>query len=88
MSLRSHSATGELRTLDAGLAPGIANPAPYAQHWAHQAAYMSYTLIPQSGFNSSPLGELGWMHFSITLWLPSGWKLPSGVSGASAACPQ
>ena len=88
LSLRDHSASGELRILDAGLAPGIANPVPYAQHWAHQAAYMSYTLIPQSGFSSSPRGELGWMHFSITLWLPSGWKLPSGVSGASAACPQ
>ena len=88
MSLRSHSASGELRILDAGLAPGTADPASYAQNWAHQAAYMSYTMIPQSGFNSSPLGELGWMHFSLTLWLPSGWKLPGGVSGTSAACPE
>lgn len=86
--LRAGAAAGELRILDAGLAPGTADPAPFAQHWAQQSAFQSYILVPQSGTNPTPFGELDWIRFSITLWLPSGWNLPPGVSAASAPCSQ
>lgn len=88
MAMLSGSAAGELRILDAGLAPGTADPAPFARNWARRAAYTSYTLIPESTLNPTPLGELGWMRFSITLWLPSGWKLAPGLTATSASCQQ
>jgi hypothetical protein len=86
--LRAGAAAGELRILDAGLAPGNGDPAPFARNWEEQSSRMSYILVPQSGTNPSPGGELDWIRFSITLWLPSGWKLLPGVSAASAPCQQ
>jgi hypothetical protein len=86
--LRAGAAAGELRILDAGIAPGIADPAPIAQHWAQEAAYQSYMLVPESGSVPSPRGELAWIRFSITLWLPSGWKLPPNVDSSPARCPR
>jgi hypothetical protein len=86
--LETGAAAGELRILDAGLATGTADPAPFAQHWAQQSAFQSYILVPQSGTNPTPNGELDWIRFSITLWLPSDWKLPPGVNAASAPCQQ
>ncbi|MGA3129337.1 MAG: hypothetical protein ABSD59_00945 [Terracidiphilus sp.] len=87
IDLQAAAAAGELRILDAGLAPGNGDPAPFAQNWAAQGSRMSYILVPQSGTNPSPRGELDWIRFSLTLWLPSGWKLPPGVNAPSAPCP-
>jgi hypothetical protein len=86
--LQADAAAGELRILDAGLAPGNGDTAPFAQNWAAQGSRMSYILVPQSGTNPSPRGELDWIRFSLTMWLPSAWKLPPGVHAASAPCPQ
>ncbi len=86
--LQAGAAAGELRILDAGLAPGNGDPAPFARNWAEQSSRMSYILVPQSGTNPSPGGELDWIRFSITLWLPSSWKLPPGINAASAPCQQ
>ena len=85
--LRAGAAAGVLRILDAGLAPGNGDPTPFAQNWAAQGSSMSYILEPQSGAIPSPRGELDWIRFSITLWLPLGWKLPPGVSALPATCP-
>lgn len=42
-----HSASqGELRILDVRLAPGIADPVPYAQNWALAAARTPYQVAP------------------------------------------
>ncbi len=88
MDLQSHAAAGELHILDAGLAPGIADPEPFAQSWALRAARMQTTLVPQTGPKPTPRGELDWMHFSITLWLPAGWKPPHGLSVTPSPCAQ
>jgi hypothetical protein len=88
MALQHSAAAGELRINDAGLAPGNANPAPFARDWAEQGSRMSYMLVPQSGTTPSPYGELDWIRFTITLWLPVGWKLPSGMDATSAPCRQ
>jgi hypothetical protein len=88
MALQQGAASGELRILDAGLAPGNGDPAPFAQHWAEQGSRMSYILVPQSGTNPSPRGELDWIRFSITLWLPDSWKTPPGLTTAPAPCQQ
>ncbi len=88
MDLQSHAAAGEIHILDAGLAPGIADPEPFAQSWALRAARMQTTLVPQTGPKPTPRGELDWMHFSITLWLPAGWKPPHGLSVTPSPCAQ
>ena len=88
MDLQSRAAAGEFRILDAGLAPGIADPEPFAQNWALQAARMQITLVPPAGSKPTPRGELDWMRFSITLWLPAGWKPPRSLSATPARCPQ
>jgi hypothetical protein len=88
MDLQSHAAAGELRILDAGLAPGIADPEPFAQNWALRAARMQTTLMPPSGSKPTPRGELDWMRFSITLWLPTNWKPPHGLAATTAPCAQ
>jgi hypothetical protein len=88
MALQAEAAAGEFRILDAGLAPGNADPAPFARNWGEQSSRMSYILVPQSGTNPSPRGELDWIRFSITLWLPAGWKTPPGLATAPAPCQQ
>src|ERR1700749_87448 len=40
------SSQGELRVLDAGVAPGIADPAPYAQNWALNALRPPHQTLP------------------------------------------
>jgi hypothetical protein len=88
MDLQSRAAAGEFHILDAGLAPGIADPEPFAQNWALRAARMQTTLVPPTGSKPTPRGELDWMHFTITLWLPAGWKPPHDLSATPAPCAQ
>jgi hypothetical protein len=88
MDLQRLSSTGEFRILDARLAPGIADAASYAENWALASARTPHTVEPSPGAKSTPLGELHWMRFSITLWLPDTWKTPREVDVARTACPE
>jgi hypothetical protein len=52
-----HSASqGELHILDARLAPGVADPAPYAQNWALAAARTPYQVLPSPSGQPTPRG--------------------------------
>jgi len=82
----SRAASGEFRILDARLAPGIADAAPYAQNWALQAVKIPHTVEPVANGASKARGEFHWMKFSLTLWLPTGWKTPPGAKVKSASC--
>jgi hypothetical protein len=86
MELEGRSSAGQFRILDARLRPGIADAAPYAENWALQSAKTPHTLASAPGGRATPLGELDWIRFSITLWLPAGWKAPRGLSVSRAAC--
>lgn len=88
MQLSRGSGTGQFRILDARLTPGIADAAPFAENWWLQSAKTPHTLEPAPGGKSSPLGRLGWIRFSITLWLPPTWKLPPGLAATREACPE
>ena len=88
MAMQANAAAGEFRILDAGFAPGTADPAPFAENWALQSARRPYTLMAPSGGKPTPRGELEWMRFSATLWLPAGWKAPHGLGAISAPCGQ
>jgi hypothetical protein len=84
--LERQSSTGQFRILDARLTPGVSDAAPYAGSWAAAFPKMPHTLEPASGGKSTPLGELHWMRFSITLWLPESWKAPGPLHATRTAC--
>lgn len=84
--LARHASSGELRIVDARIAPGIADPAPFARAWAIAGERMQHEVEASADGMSSPRGALRWMRFTITLWLPSNWQAPPGVKSSSAAC--
>lgn len=82
-----HPASGELRIDDARLTPGTANPAPYADGWALNSLRTQHQIEPAAAGKATPRGTLHWMRFTLTLWLPAGWKLPPSLDGKPAPCP-
>lgn len=88
LKLTEGASVGELKILDAHLAPGIADPAPFAQGWARASSQVQQELDPSPGGKKAALGSLNWMRFEVVLWLPPGWKLPPGAKAQTAACGQ
>jgi hypothetical protein len=86
LELGRQSAAGQFRILDARLVPGVGDAAPYAQSWALAAGRTSHSYEAPASGKSTPLGELRWIRFSITLWLPLDWKMPQGLTAQRAAC--
>jgi hypothetical protein len=86
LELAQHSASGQLRILDARLNEGIADPAPFAQNWATQARHQPHTSLPAGSSGVTPHGSLQWIRFEVTLWLPADWRAPSGVQTTPSAC--
>jgi hypothetical protein len=82
--LRS-SASGQFRILDAHLAPGVADAQPYAETWALQSMKTRQS-YDSPGSTPTPLGQLHWISFSISLWLPGSWKLPSSMHATPSSC--
>jgi len=88
MELQRQSSAGEFHILDAHLAPGISDAASYAENWALASQKTPQTFEPATGPKSTPLGELHWMRFSVTLWLPGAWQTPKELHATRAACPE
>ncbi len=86
MELEQHAAAGQFHIADARLAPGIADAASYAETWALASPKTPHTLEPATGGKPTPMGQLHWMRFSVTLWLPATWKASPGSHVAEAAC--
>jgi len=86
LEMNRGSSAGEFRILNARLTPGIADAAPFAQRWALQSSRTPHTIAPSAGAKATPLGELTWMRFSITLWLPADWKAAKGVEALRSGC--
>ncbi len=79
------SAQGQFRILDAHLAPGIADALPYAESWALQSMKTAQS-YDSPGSRPTPLGQLHWIRFSISLWLPRSWKIPNSVRATPSSC--
>jgi hypothetical protein len=88
LELQKNAASGELRILDARLAPGTADPAPFAQQWALAASRTQFKVEPGAEVRGSPRGELHAMRFRLTLWLPSRWSFPPDTHPTRASCGQ
>ena len=86
MELLQQSSAGEFRILDAHLAQGISDAAPYAESWALASPKTPHTFEPATGAKSTPLGELHWMRFSVTLWLPGAWRAPQELQTKRVGC--
>lgn len=88
MALQDSASAGEFRILDARLVPGSADAVSYAENWALQSEKTPYSVESMMGSHPTPRGELFWIKFSITLWLPNGWKPPKTVKATPASCGQ
>lgn len=86
LTINQKSSAGQFRIVDGRLAPGTADAVPYAEKWAIQSARTPHTLAPSAGAKATPLGELDWMRFSITLWLPRAWNAPKEVRAVQMPC--
>jgi hypothetical protein len=88
LKINQQSSAGELRILDARLVPGTADPAYFAQRWAMALAKTPHTFESFPVGDSTARGELRWIRFSVTLWLPGRWKAPASFHAIRAACTQ
>jgi len=86
LKINQTASAGQFRILDARLAPGVSDAASYAEPWALASPKTRHTFEPSSTGSSTPLGELHWLQFSVTLWLPAAWKSPPALHPTSAAC--
>ncbi len=86
LEINRKASAGQFRILNARLTPGIADAAPFAQRWALQSSKTPHTIVPSAGAKATPLGELSWMRFSISLWLPAGWRAAKGVEVVRSGC--
>jgi len=88
LEINRKSSPGQFRILNARLTPGIADAAPFAQRWALQSSRTPHTIAPSATGQATALGELEWIRFSITLWLPKNWPVPKSVQSTLAPCAQ
>jgi hypothetical protein len=86
MELSAKSASGQLRIDDARLSPGVADPKPFAQAWALRAGRQTHSEVAASGGKSTAQGELAWMRFTITLWMPANWSAPAAIPATQGPC--
>lgn len=86
LKINRQSSAGRFRILDARLTPGVSDAAPFAESWALASARTPHTQVAATAGKATPLGELRWMRFSITLWLPGAWSAPGALHATRAAC--
>ena len=86
MKFSSESSAGTFRILDAHITPGTGDAAPYAENWALQSRFVPQTDVPAPDGKSTARGEIEWLKFSVTLWLPQGWKVPRKIDVVRSGC--
>jgi len=86
MQLALHGSVGQLRIVDARLSAGVADAAPFSENWALQAARTPHSEVPAQNGQATARGSLDWIRFTVTLWMPAGWKTPAGVQSSRAGC--
>jgi hypothetical protein len=84
--LPSESSTGELKIMDARLAPGHADQTRQAAGVTPATVRAAHTLEPLGTGESPQTGGLHWLRFEVTLWAPASWKVPHGLPGDKSQC--
>jgi hypothetical protein len=88
---------GRFSITDARLVSGVGDPPAFARVWTGHLGQVPHTLEQASpkgagrsvagmGFAAGELGELRWIQFVATLWLPGEWKVPAGLRPETANC--
>jgi hypothetical protein len=88
MKLAKESSLGEFQIEDARLTPGIGTVQPYAANWALESAKTPHTEEPLPAGTPIELGNLDWIRFSVTLWVPGSWRAPRKDQNARVPCPE
>lgn len=88
IALAKESSPGQFRILNARLVPGTGPVKPYAANWARQSGKTPHTDVAAPGAEGTALGKLEWLRFSVTLWLPKGWRTPRHVIKVQTSCHQ
>jgi hypothetical protein len=86
LELQRNAAIGELRIIDARFAPGTADPQPFAQQWALAASRTQHQIESAANGQGSARGELHFLRFRLTLWLPAKWAFPPDAHPTRSAC--
>jgi hypothetical protein len=82
-------AYGELTIEDSRLVAGVGDPPEFARQWAANLGRVPHTLVQKeggSGGSDTPLGELKWVRFQVTLGFPTGFPLAPGLNGKGTKC--
>jgi hypothetical protein len=91
LNLINRASAGEFTILDARLVAGVADPPGFAAQWAGNLGRVPHTLVPagsDSSHPATPLGDLQWIRFRTTLWLPASWRFPSALRPTAGNCAQ
>lgn len=88
LQLQNGALHGQLRIVDARIVPGVADPQPFAQAWALAFSRTRHEIESAPAGQESAAGQLIWIRFELTLWLPPGWNLPSALHGVNTPCPE
>lgn len=86
LQIRSRASSGQFRITDARVVPGIADPQPFARGWALEFARTQHEIEPVITGQEAPQGRLVSIHFVLTLWLPSSWRVAQGIQAVQAPC--
>jgi hypothetical protein len=86
LKINEKASAGQFRIQEARLTPGVSDAAPYAENWALASPRTPHKFEPAAMGKPTPLGELHWIRFSVTLWLPAGWKAPAEIHAERTEC--
>jgi len=87
LKLVEGASSGRFDVLEARLTAGVGDPPLFAAQWAMHLSKVPHTLVP-SGGTPSERGELRWMRFTATLWLPKKWSPGNSAHADLAKCAQ
>ena len=83
----AHASPGEFEVGDAKLIEGTGDAKPFAQRWAENFKNVPHTIVQdESGGRTE--GEIRWVRFRVTLWLPKSFLPAAGVRSGMAKCSQ
>ena len=76
---------GVFTVVDTRLVPGSADAPAFAEQWAANLSHVPHT-TDQSAATTTLRGELHWVRFEVTLWLPQAWNPPPALRPVEAKC--
>ena len=86
LQIIGRGSAGQFRVVDAKLRMGVHDPEFFAQKWAANFKNVPHTV--EDGTQDSPLGEIRWVRFEATFWLPKTFTAAPEIVTATSKCAQ